>query len=87
MALLRQPDDKKGEQMIRRMGKTAAAALVIALLSFAAAPQARADERDRCRRNIEKAEVRLDRAIQRHGERSPAAEERRLRAVRWTVWD
>ncbi len=49
-----------------------------ALWFFAATPQARADDdRGKCQHAVEKAEVRLDRAIQKDGEHSHEAEERR----------
>jgi hypothetical protein len=70
------------------MSKFAGAVLAGALLLFAAAPALHADERDRCRHAIEKAEVRLDRAIRNRGEHSHAAEERRrqLYAERERCW-
>lgn len=62
-----------------RLGKTVVAALIAgALLLFVAAPRAHADDdRGRCQHAVEKAEARLDRAIQRNGEHSHEAEERR----------
>jgi hypothetical protein len=51
--------------------------MAVTVLMFLAAPQARADDRDKCRHAIEKAEARLDEAIQHHGERSHEAEDRR----------
>ena len=75
--------------MIRRFGKKAAGAILgVALLFFVATPPAHADERDRCRHAIEKAEVRLDKAVQRRGEHSREADERRreLNAERERCW-
>lgn len=61
-----------------------------ALWFFVAAPQARADDdRSRCQHAVEKAEGRYDRAVQRNGEHSREAEERRrdLNAERQRCWD
>jgi len=74
--------------LIRQSGKAGMAALVIlALLTFLA-PRVHADERGKCQHAIEKAEARLDTAIQRKGERSPEAEDRRrdLNAERERCW-
>jgi hypothetical protein len=73
----------------RRFGKAAISSFVAAaLLMFVAAPSAFAGERERCQRAIEKAEVRLDKAIHAHGEHSRAADERRheLNAEREHCW-
>ncbi len=58
------------------------------LLMSAAAPLARADDHDKCRHRIEKAEHNLDVAVRKHGEHSPAAEQRRreLNAEREHCW-
>ena len=75
--------------MIRRFARRAAGTILAgALLLFAAAPAVHADERDRCRHAIEKAELRLDKAIHNHGEHSRAAEDRRreLFAEREHCW-
>jgi hypothetical protein len=63
--------------------------MAVTVLMFVAAPQARADDRDKCRHAIEKAEARLDDAIHHHGERSHEAEDRRrdLNAERQRCWD
>ncbi len=63
--------------------------MAVTVLMFLAAPQARADDRDKCRHAIEKAEARLDEAIQHHGERSHEAEDRRrdLNAERQRCWE
>jgi hypothetical protein len=76
--------------MKRRFGKTAVAAVIAGALSlFAMAPLAQADEKERCQHAIEKAEVRLDRAIQDKGEHSHLADERRrdLNAERERCWN
>lgn len=77
--------------MIRRMGKTAVAAVMVAALSwFVAAPVVHADDdRAHCQRAVEKAEARLDRAIHNNGEHSREAEDRRrdLNAERQRCWD
>ena len=52
-------------------------ALLAGIFLFAGTPSAQADDRARCRARVEKAEVRLDQAVRRHGERSRQAEERR----------
>jgi hypothetical protein len=73
----------------RRFGKTAVAAVVTGLLLlFAAAPVVHADEKDKCRHAIEKAEARLDRAIHDKGEHSREADDRRreLNAERERCW-
>ncbi|HEY4843097.1 MAG TPA: hypothetical protein VIH78_14090 [Terriglobales bacterium] len=75
--------------MNRRFGKTAVATLVAgALLLFLAAPLVHADERDKCRHAIEKAEARLDKAIRDKGEHSREADDRRrdLNAERERCW-
>jgi hypothetical protein len=70
------------------LSSLAGAVLAGSLFLFAAAPASHADERDRCRHAIEKAEVRLDRAIRDRGEHSRAADERRrqLNAERERCW-
>lgn len=77
--------------MTLRLGKTALATAVAgALFMFiTAAPQARADDRSHCQHAVEKAEARLDSAIQHNGERSREAEDRRrdLNAERQRCWD
>jgi len=75
-----------------RIGKTAVVAIIAGVLSlFTAVPRVHADDdaREHCRRSIEKAEMRLDHAIQRHGERSHEAMERRrdLTRERERCWD
>jgi hypothetical protein len=83
---------KREEKILnRKIGKTAVAAVVAGALCFSvAAPRAHADDdrKARCQRTVEKAEARLDRAIQKHGERSHEAEERRrdLNAERDRCW-
>jgi hypothetical protein len=74
----------------RRLINTAVTAAVsLALLLFLAAPRAHADDdRSKCQHAIEKAEARLDRAIQRNGEHSREADDRRrdLNAERERCW-
>jgi hypothetical protein len=86
--------ERKREEKIlnRRFGKTAVAAVAAgALLLFVGAPlmQADDDRAERCQRAIEKAEVRLDKAIQKHGEHSHEAQERRrdVNAERDRCWN
>jgi hypothetical protein len=72
-----------------RFGNLAAAVVAGTLLFFTAAPRAHADDdRGRCQHAVEKAEARLDRSIQKHGERSHETEERRrdLNAERERCW-
>jgi len=59
-----------------------------AFLFLVAAPAAHADEREKCRQRIEKAEARLNYAITKHGETSKEARERwhELRAEREHCW-
>jgi hypothetical protein len=73
----------------RKIWKTTIAALLLnAMLFVMAPPSARADDRDKCRRRIEKIEERLDREIAHHGEHSPQADARRreLREEREHCW-
>src|SRR5208282_5268541 len=73
----------------RRFRKAAVAAVTaVAFLLLVATPSIHADERDKCRHAIEKAEARLDRAIHNHGEHSHQAEDRRrdLNAERERCW-
>jgi hypothetical protein len=53
------------------------AAVLGASLLFVSAPRANADDHDKCRHRIEKAEARLHDAIRDHGEHSREAESRR----------
>lgn len=72
-----------------RVGRTAVAAAVLSvLLWFAAVPPSHADDRERCRQRIEKAEARLYEAIRKHGEGSHQANDRRrdLNAERERCW-
>jgi hypothetical protein len=82
---------KKEKALIRRLGKSAIAAIVMgALFLFvAAAPQVRADDHAKCQHAIEKAEARLDKAIHDKGDHSREAEARRhdLEAERQRCWD
>lgn len=75
--------------MKRRFANIAAAAVVAGLLSFAAAPLAHADDRSHCQHAVEKAESRLDHAVQRNGPHSREAEDRRrdLSAERERCWN
>jgi len=60
-----------------RFGKNLlAAAMLSALLLFVAVPRLQADDRAKCQRNIERAEARLQNAIQRYGGNSRAAIDR-----------
>jgi len=73
----------------RRFGTTAIAAVVAgALFMFAAAPLVHADDKDKCRHAIEKAEARLDQAIRDKGEHSHEADQRRhdLNSERERCW-
>jgi hypothetical protein len=75
--------------LIRRFTNlTAAFAIVASLFFFAAVPQVHADDRGHCQRAIEKAESRLDHAVQRNGPRSREADDRRrdLNAERDRCW-
>jgi hypothetical protein len=61
-----------------RFAKTAVAAVIAGgLLFFVSAPPAHAGERENCQHAIEKAEVRLDKAIHDKGEHSRDADDRR----------
>jgi len=69
-------------------GKMFAAAVLSVLLLFAAVPRSHADDRGRCQERIERAEVRLNEAIRKHGESSHQANDRRrdLNAERERCW-
>ena len=75
--------------MNRLFGKSATAAIVVALLSFVAVPRSGADDRSKCQHAIEKAEANLDKAIRNHGDHSHQAEDRRreLNAERERCWN
>lgn len=77
--------------MKRRFEKIAVTVAMAGALLLVAAPRARADDdhRERCQHAVEKAEARLDRAIQKHGDHSHEAEERRrdLNAERDRCWN
>ena len=73
-----------------RFGKTAAATVMgAALMFFVAAPRVHADDRSKCQHAVEKAEARLNKAIEHNGERSREAEDRRrdLNAERQRCWE
>jgi hypothetical protein len=65
-----------------------AAASICALVLFLAVPRAHADDKARCQHRIEKAEARLDEAVQKHGERSHQADDARheLNDAREDCW-
>lgn len=90
MAIEKQNRKHKEERTLNRhFGKTAVAAVMAGLLLlFATAPVVHADEKDKCRHAIEKAEARLDRAIHDKGEHSREADDRRreLNAERERCW-
>lgn len=60
-----------------RFGKAVAAAVLSVLLLFTAVPRSHADDRGRCQERIERAVVRLNEAIRKHGEGSHQANDRR----------
>ena len=76
---------------IRKSLRTAPAMLAMgAMLVFAGAPQAKADDDHRdCRERIERDQARLDRAVQRHGEGSRQARHARheLNEQREKCWN
>jgi len=59
------------------LAKTMLSAILGASLLAGTAIPAHADRDDNCRRNIQKAEQNLDKAVRKHGERSRQAERRR----------
>jgi hypothetical protein len=67
----------------------AALVTMSAFLFLAAAPAAHADEREKCRARIEKAEARLSDAIAKHGAKSSEAHNRwhDLRSEREHCWN
>lgn len=72
-----------------RIIHTVIATIALMLFMAAAVPRAHADDRSHCQHAIEKAEARLDQAIQKHGEHSHEADERRrdLNAERENCWN
>ena|SRR5689334_15447092 len=68
-------------------GKWLSAALMILLVGLAVQP-ARAENRAKCQKNLEKAETKLDQAVRQHGERSRQADQRRrdLASARERCW-
>ena len=64
-------------------------ATMSALLFLVGAPRANADERDKCRQHIEKAEARLNAAVAKHGPNSSEARDRwhDLRSEREHCWN
>jgi len=81
----------RSSQYYSRLGKSLAVTTTLsALLFFVAAPRAHADDdRDKCRHRVEKAEAQLNTAIEKHGEHSSQAQERRrdLNNVRESCWN
>ncbi|MGC2194895.1 MAG: hypothetical protein WA628_09470 [Terriglobales bacterium] len=61
----------------KAFGRTILGAVLGASLLATAAIPAHADQDDKCRRDIHKAEQNLEKAIRKHGEHSRQAEERR----------
>jgi hypothetical protein len=61
----------------KMLGQTILGALLGASLLAGTALPAHADQDERCRRDIQKAEQNLDKAIRKHGEHSRQAEDRR----------
>jgi hypothetical protein len=69
----------------KMFAKTIFCALLAMTLLAGLATPARADDRDdKCKRDIHRAEENLEKAVRKHGEHSPQAEDRRhqLEAVR-----
>ena len=65
-------------EFIRKALRTApAVAAMGAMFLVAGVPQAKADDHRECRQKIEQKQIKLDRAIERHGERSRAADHAR----------
>lgn len=80
---------ERGDAVNKTFEKLGTALVLGALLFFTAAPRAHADDdRGRCQHAVEKAEARLDHAIQKTGEHSRQTEERRrdLNAERERCW-
>jgi hypothetical protein len=61
----------------KAFGQTMLGAVLSASLLAGTAIPAHADQDDRCRRDIHKAQQNLDKAIRKHGEHSRQAEDRR----------
>ena len=78
------------QQSCARYGKAiVAGAVVAAFLLFVNAPLAKAEDRSRCQRQVEKAEAKLNRALARHSENSSAVRDarRNLNEQRRGCWD
>ena len=73
----------------RNLWQAVIAALLLNGMFLLVAPYARADEHDRCRHRIERAETRLNHEVARHGEHSRQAEEKRhqLHEERERCWN
>jgi len=72
-----------------KLGRSAIAAATLAVvLMFGAVPRSHADDRAKCQHRIEKSEVKLDKAIRKHGARSRQAEtaRRELNLEREHCW-
>jgi type II secretory pathway component PulJ len=75
---------------IKRTASGLAAVALGTAMFFAAAPASQAaNARERCQHQIQKAEMNLEKAVHRHGERSRQADERRheLNAQREHCWN
>jgi len=73
---------------LKRLGLSTVLTAGLSVGMLATAPRLLADDHGDCERRVEHAEARLDQAIQKHGERSHEAEERRrdLNAERDRCW-
>ena len=79
----------KPERNYIRVGRSVVATVAIAvLLTFGAVPSSHADDRAKCQRRIEKSEVKLDKAVRKHGARSRQADtaRRELNLEREHCW-
>jgi hypothetical protein len=72
-----------------RIAMTITSVVALSFVMFIATPSIHADNRDKCKHAIEKAEANLDKAVRDHGEHSRQAEDRRrdLNAERQRCWD
>ena len=75
-------------QLVKRFATSAIVATALCTATFVATPAFGDDDHAKCQHRIEKAQVKLDQAIQRHGEHSPQAESRwrDLKAERERCW-
>lgn len=75
-------------QNLKRLAVSAVVTTALGTAMLVTVPQSYADDHAKCQRQVERAELKLDQAIRKHGERSRQAEQRRrdLNAERERCW-